>query len=129
MRRHADRIPGLAHRLLRVAAEAVPSIEQGAAGEMREIGLRAELRIADRVVPDLPGLLPGTAAERLGGEIEGMVRYPRVDVDTAAVLLAVDEIGHSGGLRVLVDERIVVSRAGRLERAEGLVRKADQHAL
>ena len=52
----------------------------------RKPRVRPQPRVAQRLVPDLPGPLPGVAAERGGGQVEGVVGDAGVDVDAAVVL-------------------------------------------
>src|SRR5207253_1956420 len=77
----------------------------GGVGGGPEVAGRFEV-LRERHVPDAPSRLPGVAADGRGGEVEGPVGDPGVDVDAAVVVgrvVVVGEIGvaaHRAGLAV-----------------------------
>src|SRR2546423_7844045 len=96
----ADLLPAGPHRrrLFAVGAEAANRTADGGAGEGDEVTAGAELRIVQRVVPDLAGPFPRVASESGGDEVEGVVGDPGVGVYPTVVGGGLHAIVHVGEL-------------------------------
>src|SRR5215212_5787058 len=93
-------------------------------GEGLKSRVRADPRVAQRLVPDTPGPLPSIPAELCGDEVEGMVWDPRVDMHSTLVLEGTNEIAHVRRLGVFPEHWVVERGARRLHRAERIAVEA-----
>src|ERR1700730_2339823 len=102
-RLYADFVPGVGDRLLLGAGGAVATfgIGHGAPGKGGERRGPPQVPVADRVVPDLPGLDPSVTAQRRRDQVEGVIGDAGIDVNPAIVLRGIDIMLHVGRLRIL----------------------------
>src|ERR1700730_4167438 len=122
-RLYADLAPGGGDRLLLGAGVAVATlgIGHGASGKGGESRRAPQVPVADRVVPDLPGLDPSVTAQCGRDQVEDVIGDAGIDVNPAIVLRGIDIMLHVGRLRILSEHVVVVGGAGGLHRAQSLV--------
>src|SRR5215216_5670273 len=94
--RDAHILPGVPHGGRLPASLALEALRRRDAqpSESGEARVAAQGRVAQRLVPDASGHLPRVAADLRGREVEGVVRYARVDVHAAVVADRLDVVVH-----------------------------------
>src|SRR3954470_18946978 len=107
--KYADLLPGRLHRVL-LGSVRPEKLLRGLDGGICGYG---ECRggtqfIAECVVPNLACFFPGMAAKSSRDQIEGMVRYPGVDVHASAVIGALVVVFHIVRLRILAELWIII---------------------
>src|SRR5438876_5516379 len=120
----AHHLPGVADDVRCLLTELLLRGRRGLERRVGEVRARAQAP-GQGVVPDRARLLPGVSAQMPGEQIEGVIRYPGIDVDAAVVVRGLDVVLHVPGLRILSDPRIVVGGSRPLHRAQ----RATLHAL
>src|SRR5690606_40026224 len=63
-------------------------------GKRHEIRVVGQAPVAKGVIPDVPGPLPGMAAQRHRQQVERMVGNAGIDVYPAVIVARIDEIAH-----------------------------------
>ncbi len=97
-------------------------------GEGHEIGVGTEP--VKRLVPDVSEHVPRRPADGHGGEVEGVIRDPRVDVHASVVVRRLDVVAHVRRLWIAAEDRVVVGRARSLHRADAFpVHRGAEEAL
>src|ERR1700730_17816598 len=122
-RLYADFAPGVGDRLLLGAGGAVTAlgIGNGTPGKGGESRGPPQGPVADRVVPDLPGVDPSFPAQGGRDRVEGVIGDAGIDENPAIVLRGIEIVLHVGRLRILSEHVVVVGGAGGLHRAQSLV--------
>src|SRR6202022_2676392 len=122
-RLYADFASGVGDRLLLGAGGAVTALGMGngTPGKGGESRRPPQVPVADRVVPDLPGLDPSVTAQCGRDQVEGVIGDAGIDVNPAIVLRGIEIVLHVGRLRILSEHVVVVGGAGGLHRAQSLV--------
>src|SRR6516225_7791602 len=98
--------------LVAVWAEELTGLLDCQRSETPKAGVRAQARVPQGLVPDLPCLLPRIPADLCRRKIKGTVRNTRIDVHAAAVPVGLDVILHMRWLRILTEDRVVVRSSG-----------------